>query len=81
VRIPLLRHFAEWHSQDLSATIELAIEDTGGAVCQAVRAPGSNVTLVPLTRAGSGALNSGSMRTVPVNHFAGPLPEGCVPFL
>jgi len=43
-------------------------------------APGSNVTLAPLTRAGSGALNSGSMRTVPVNHSAGPLPDGCVPF-
>jgi len=26
-----------------------------GCVCQAVRAPGSNVTLAPLTRAGSGA--------------------------
>jgi hypothetical protein len=51
-----------------------------GCVCQAVRAPGSNVTLAPLTRAGSGALNSGSMRTVPVNHSAGPLPDGCVPF-
>src|SRR5215831_14174601 len=51
-----------------------------GCVCQAVRAPGSNVTLAPLTRAGSGALNSGSMRTVPVNHSPGPLPEGCVPF-
>src|SRR6516165_1464518 len=51
-----------------------------GCVCHAVRAPGSNVTLEPLTRAGSGALNSGSMRTVPVNHSPGPLPEGCVPF-
>src|SRR5205823_4320674 len=51
-----------------------------GCVCQAVRAPGSNVTLAPLTRAGSGALNSGSIRTVPVNHSAGPLPDGCVPF-
>jgi len=52
-----------------------------GCVCQAVRAPGSNVTLAPLTRAGSGALNSGSMRTAPVNHSAGPLPDGWVPFL
>src|SRR5215472_7763978 len=51
-----------------------------GCVCQAVRALGSNVTLAPLTRAGSGALNIGSMRTVPVNHSAGPLPDGCVPF-
>jgi hypothetical protein len=51
-----------------------------GCVCQAVRAPGSNVTLAPLARAGSGALNSGSMRTVPVNHSAGPFPDGCVPF-
>src|SRR5690348_7116923 len=51
-----------------------------GCVCQAVRAPGSNVTPAPLTRAGSGALNSGSMRTVPVNHSGGHLPDGCVPF-
>ena len=34
-----------------------------GCVCHAVRAPGSNVTLTPRTRAGSGAWNSGSMRT------------------
>ena len=31
------------------------------------------------TRAGSGAWNSGSIRTVPVNQSAGPLPEGCEP--
>src|SRR5438552_2787664 len=52
-----------------------------GCVCQAVRAPGSNVTLAPRTRAGSGASNSGSMRTVPVNQSAGPLFEGCDLFL
>src|SRR5439155_21836571 len=52
-----------------------------GCVCQAVRAPGSNVTLAQRTRAGSGASNSGSMRTVPVNQSAGPLFEGCDPFL
>src|SRR2546425_10846071 len=45
----------------------------------AVRAPGSNVTLAPSTRAGLGASNRGSIRTVPVNHSAGPLPEGCEP--
>ena len=28
---------------------------------------------------GSGGLNSGSIRTVPVNHSAGPLPDGCEP--
>src|SRR5438270_6883652 len=50
-----------------------------GCVCQALRAPGSNVTLLPLTRAGSGALNSGSTRTAPVKYSAGPLPEGCEP--
>ena len=50
-----------------------------GCVCHAVRAPGSNVTLAPTTRAGSGAWNSGSMRTVPVKYSAGPLPEGCEP--
>src|SRR6202048_419463 len=50
-----------------------------GCVCHAVRAPGSNVTLAPATRAGSGALNSGSTRTVPVKYVAGPLPDGCEP--
>src|SRR6266404_7175963 len=48
-----------------------------GCVCHAVRAPGSNVTLAPRTRAGSGASNSGSIRTVPVNQSAGPFVEGC----
>src|SRR6059058_5937268 len=52
-----------------------------GCVCQAVRAPGSNVTLAPRTRAGSGASNRGSIRTVPVNQLAGPLFEGCEPTL
>jgi hypothetical protein len=50
-----------------------------GWVCQAVRAPGSKVTLAPVTRAGAGAENSGSIRTVPVNQSAGPLPDGCAP--
>ena len=50
-----------------------------GWVCHAVRAPGSKVTLAPTTRAGAGGLNSGSIRTVPVNYSAGPLPEGCEP--
>src|SRR5882724_4148581 len=52
-----------------------------GCLCHAVRAPGSNVTLTPSTRAGSGAWNSGSMRTAPVKYSAGPLPEGCEPLL
>src|SRR5947199_10604853 len=52
-----------------------------GCVCQAVRAPGSNVTLAPRTRAGSGASNSGSIRTLPVNQSDGPLPEFCEPDL
>src|SRR3954453_21330446 len=50
-----------------------------GCVCQAVLAPGSNVTAAPPTRAGAGAVKSGSMRTVPVNHSAGPLPDGFDP--
>ena len=50
-------------------------------MCHAVRAPGSNVTLAPAARAGAGAWNSGSMRTVPVNQSAGPLPDGCEPLL
>src|SRR5208283_2069756 len=52
-----------------------------GCVCHAVRAPGSNVTIAPVTRAGSLPLNGESMRTVPVNQSAGPWLEGCEPFL
>src|SRR5213596_2087255 len=62
-----------------------------GCVCHAVRAPGSNVTLAPRTRAGSpatpefseggGASNSGSILTLPVNQSAGPLVGDCVPDL
>src|SRR4029077_3957550 len=52
-----------------------------GCVCQAVRDPGSNVTLAPRTRAGSGVSNSGSTRTAPVNQSAGPLLDGCDPLL
>src|SRR6185312_1698135 len=50
-----------------------------GCVCQAVRAPGSKVTLAELARAGACASNSMSIRTAPVNHSAGPLPEGREP--
>src|SRR3954463_16631290 len=52
-----------------------------GWVCHAVRAPGSKVTLAPCTSAGSGAWNSGSIRTVPVNHSDGPFAEVCDPAL
>ena len=52
-----------------------------GCVCQAVRAPRSKVTLAPRTRPGSGASNSGSMRTVPVNQSAGPLVDASDPTL
>ena len=52
-----------------------------GCVCHAVRAPGSNVTITPLTRAGSLPLNGESMRTVPVNQSTGPLADGCEPIL
>src|SRR5664280_532255 len=52
-----------------------------GWVCQAVRAPGSKVTLAPAARAGAFAWNKASMRTVPVNQSAGPLLEGCEPLL
>jgi hypothetical protein len=48
-------------------------------VCHAVRAPGSNVTEAPATRAGSVRSKSGSMRTAPVNQSAGPLFDGCEP--
>src|SRR5438270_7838332 len=50
-----------------------------GWVCHAVRAPGSKVTVAPETSAGSGAWKSGSIRTLPVNHSAGPFADGCEP--
>src|SRR5437763_5244617 len=50
-----------------------------GCVCHAVRAPGSKVTLAPTPRAGSGASNRGSTRTVPVKYSSGPLPDGREP--
>ena len=50
-----------------------------GCVCHAVRAPGSNVTIAPPTRAGAVPWNGESIRTEPVNHSAGPLAEGCEP--
>jgi hypothetical protein len=46
-----------------------------------VRATGSNVTLAQRTRAGSGASNNGSIRTVPVNQSADPFVELCEPAL
>src|SRR3954447_24394956 len=51
-----------------------------GCVCQAVRAPGSKVTWPAPVRAGSGAWNSGSTRTDPVNQSAEPLADGREPF-
>ena len=50
-----------------------------GCVCHAVRDPGSKVTLAPTVRAGARGWKSGSIRTVPVNHSADPLADGCVP--
>jgi hypothetical protein len=46
-----------------------------GCVWHALRAPGSKVTLAHDTRAGGGGAFSGSIRTVPVNHSAGPLAD------
>jgi hypothetical protein len=40
----------------------------------------SDMTLALVTRAGSGAWNSGSMRTEPVKYSVGPLRGGCEPF-
>src|SRR5665647_1067037 len=52
-----------------------------GCVCHAVRAPGSKVTALPAARAGGCTGNCGSIRTVPVNHSAGPTADGCEPLL
>jgi hypothetical protein len=54
-------------------------QKSGRAGGCAVRAPGSNVTLAPLTLAGSDRSNSGSIRTVPVDQSAGPLADACEP--
>src|ERR1051325_11697718 len=50
-----------------------------GCLCHAVRAPGSKVTQEPCTKAGSGAWNRESIRTVPVNQSEEPLAEGSEP--
>src|SRR5262245_42108885 len=50
-----------------------------GCVCQAVRAPGSNVTMTAPTRAGWLRWNRESIRTDPVKYSAGPLPDGSEP--
>ena len=51
-----------------------------GWMCQAVRPPGSKVTIAPPTRAGPSPLNGVSILTEPVNQSAGPLADGCEPF-
>ena len=43
-----------------------------GCVCQAERAPGSNITEAPETRDAGAASKSGVTCTVPVNHAPGP---------
>jgi hypothetical protein len=48
-------------------------------VCQAVRAPGSNVTVAPPILAGAFLWKGESIRTAPVNQSAGPLADGCEP--
>jgi len=50
-----------------------------GCVCQAVRAPGSKVTVAPPTRAPALPLNGASILTVPVKYASFPLAEGCEP--
>ncbi len=51
-----------------------------GVVCQAVRAPGSKVTLAPCTRGGiGGPERGGRCGRCRVNQSAGPLLEGLVP--
>src|SRR6476659_3147808 len=50
-----------------------------GCVCQALRAPGSNVTNAPATRDSPLRWNGMSMRTLPVKYSADPLTEGSEP--
>src|SRR6266496_1651907 len=50
-----------------------------GCVCQAERAPGSNVTRPPDVLDGAFAANSGSTRTEPVKNCASPLLDGWEP--
>jgi hypothetical protein len=66
----------------------LHVADSGGddqrlaermRVCQAVRAPGSKVTVPPLIRASPVPLNRESTRTAPVKFSGDPAVEGCDP--
>src|SRR6516162_2050104 len=75
-RISLLA--APWHCTQPQPDVTTSRWPSGW-VCQAVRAPGSNVTNAAETRDGSVAWNSGSIRTLPVKYSAGPLAEDCEP--
>ena len=59
-----------WRCARPQPAVTISVRPSGW-VCHAVRAPGSNVTVAPLTRAGSLPLNGESMRTLPVNQSAG----------
>jgi hypothetical protein len=63
-----------------SARLKPLVRDDG-VVPSPVRAPGSKVTSAVAMRAGSGGLNSGSMRTLPVKYSVEPFPEGWEPLL
>src|SRR6266702_224327 len=65
---------SRWTRPDPAVTISTW---PSGWVCHAVRAPGSKVTSAIDTRAGSGGLNSGSRRTVPVKYSSEGLADGC----
>src|SRR4051794_5074612 len=75
-RISTMGSHSHWVQPQPEVTIKVC---PSGWLCQAVRAPGSKVTLAHETRAGGGGAFNGSIRTVPVNHSAGPFIDGCDP--
>src|SRR6478609_8888319 len=75
-RISTISSPSHWVQPQPEMTIKVCPR---GCVCQFDRAPGSKVTLAHEWRAGAGGALSGSIRTVPVNHWAGPLTDGCDP--
>src|SRR5262249_57006784 len=62
------RGVLDWHAVLIRGASPPVTSCISGWVCHAVRAPGSNVTLAPSARAGAGAWNKGSIRTVPACH-------------
>src|SRR3954470_19898005 len=71
-----ISRFGAFHSWTQPAPPITSSVCPAGCVCQALRAPGSNMTWAPELRVASVAENSGVTDTVPVNVSAGPGADG-----